>query len=60
MRLEARLFELLLPLVACGCVFASIPKQMKNFLSTGLVLMLTAARYAPLKLALTRWWRRGA
>jgi serine/threonine protein kinase len=89
MRLEARLFELLLPLVACGFVFGSIPKQMKNFFATGLlflaigivrlqqnffkdkalwpagllavglVLMLAAARYAPLKLALTRWWRRG-
>jgi hypothetical protein len=88
MRLEARLFEVLLPVVACGFVFGSIPKQMKNFFATGLfflaigvvrlqqnllkdkalwpagllvaglVLMLAAARYAPLKLALTRWRRR--
>jgi hypothetical protein len=35
MRLEARLFEALLPLVARGFVFGSIPKQMKNFFPTG-------------------------
>ncbi len=89
MRFEARLLEVLLPLVACGFVFGSVPKQMKNFFASGLLfvaigivrlqqdllkdralwpvgliaagtlLMLAATRYAPLKLALTRW-RRGS
>lgn len=87
MRLEARLFELLLPAVACVFVLGSIPKQMKNFfasgmlflaiglvrlqqdffkdhflwpvslLLTGLLLMVAAARYAPLKMALRRFFR---
>jgi hypothetical protein len=34
---EARAFEWLLPSVACVFVFASIPRQMKNFLASGLV-----------------------
>ncbi|MBI4904295.1 MAG: protein kinase [Acidobacteria bacterium] len=34
---EARLFEVLLPLVAAGFVFVSIPKQMKNFFAMGLL-----------------------
>jgi len=92
LRLEARVFEVLLPVVACLFVFGSIPKQMKNFFATGLlflaigivrlqqdlfqdravwpvallagglVLMLAAANYSPLKMAvirpLGRWMRR--
>jgi hypothetical protein len=83
--LEARVFEWLLPAVACVFVFASIPRQMKNFLVSGLVflavgvyrlqqevfpnrafwpillllsglsLMLAAANYAALRVALGRW-----
>jgi hypothetical protein len=83
-RFEARFFEVLLPLVASAFVFGSIPRQMKNFLVTGLIflaigivrlqhdlfrdqalwpvtlllagiaLMLAAAKYTPLKIALTR------
>jgi hypothetical protein len=36
---EARLFEFLLPIVACLFVFGSIPKHMKNFLASGLVFL---------------------
>jgi len=36
---EARIFEWLLPAVACVFVFASIPRQMKNFLVSGLVFL---------------------
>jgi hypothetical protein len=36
-RAEARVFECMLPAVACVFVFASIPRQMKNFLASGLV-----------------------
>ena len=36
-RLEARLFEWLLPAVAGVFVFASIPRQMKNFFASGLL-----------------------
>ena len=87
-RFEARLFEWLLPSVACVFVFASIPRQMKNFftcglvffaigvyrlqqhvfrghavwpvflLASGLAIMLAAAHYAPLKVALRRWLGR--
>jgi tRNA A-37 threonylcarbamoyl transferase component Bud32 len=39
LRAEARMFEVLLPAVACGFVFASIPKQMKNYLATGLFFL---------------------
>src|SRR5215470_642211 len=39
LRLEARLFEVLLPLVACLFVFGSVAKQMKNFFVTGLLFM---------------------
>ena len=39
LRHEARFFEILLPLVACAFVFGSIPKQMKNFLATGLLFL---------------------
>ena len=86
-RFEARLFEVLLPLVASAFVFASIPKQMKNFFASGLIflaigavrlqqdllkdralwptalivagllIMLAAARYSPLKLRLARLMR---
>jgi hypothetical protein len=34
---EARLFEWMLPAVACAFVLASIPRQMKNFFISGLV-----------------------
>ena len=87
-RFEARLFEWLLPSAACVFVFASIPRQMKNFfisglaffaigvfrlqqdvfrehaawpvflLASGLAIMLAAAHYAPLKVALRRWLGR--
>ena len=36
-RAEARVFEWLLPAVACVFVFASIPRQMKNFFASGLL-----------------------
>jgi serine/threonine-protein kinase len=36
---EARIFEILLPLAACAFVFASVPKQMKNFFATGLLFL---------------------
>ena len=39
MRREARVFEFLLPAVACAFVFGSIPKQMKNFFATGLLFL---------------------
>ena len=32
---EARAFEILLPLLACVFIYASIPKQMKNYFVTG-------------------------
>jgi predicted Ser/Thr protein kinase len=87
-RFEARLFEILLPIAAAVFVFASIPKQMKNFfasglvflaigivrmqqdlfnqralwptclLAAGLILMLAASRYSPLKMGLARLWGR--
>lgn len=39
MRREARIFESLLPIVACAFVFGSIPKQMKNFFASGLFFL---------------------
>jgi serine/threonine-protein kinase len=39
MRREARIFEALLPIVACAFVFGSIPKQMKNFFASGLFFL---------------------
>jgi serine/threonine protein kinase len=39
LRLEARLFEVLLPVVACFFVFGSVAKQMKNFFVTGLLFL---------------------
>lgn len=36
---EQRVFEWLLPAAACVFVFASIPRQMKNFLVSGLVFL---------------------
>ena len=81
---ETHVFEWLLPITACLFVFASIPRQMKNFFASGLVffaigvfrlqqdvfrdragwpifllasglaLMVAAAHYAPLKVALSR------
>jgi hypothetical protein len=38
-RFEKRLFEALLPVVACVFVFASIPRQMKNFFISGLFFL---------------------
>ena len=38
-RFEARLLECLLPAAACIFVFASIPRQMKNFLVSGLIFV---------------------
>jgi hypothetical protein len=38
-RAEAHTFEWLLPAVACVFVFASIPRQMKNFLASGLLFL---------------------
>jgi Protein kinase domain len=88
MRHEARFFEFLLPVIACMFVFGSIPKQMKNYLAsgmlfvaigivrlqqdffkslaswpvsllvTGFLLMLAAANYSPIRVALTRKVRR--
>jgi hypothetical protein len=39
MRLEARLLEALLPVVACVFVLGSIPKQMKNFFASGMLFL---------------------
>jgi len=36
---EARAFEILLPLVACVFIYASIPKQMKNYFVTGTLFL---------------------
>ena len=36
---ETRIFEFLLPIVACGFAFGSIPEQMKNFFATGLFFL---------------------
>ena len=85
---EARVFEWLLPAAACVFVFASIPRQMKNFFASGLLffaigvyrlqqqvfpnrafwpvlllagglaMMLAAANYAPLRVALSRALRK--
>jgi hypothetical protein len=38
-RFEARVFEVLLPLVACLFIFGSIHRQMKNFFATGLLFL---------------------
>lgn len=38
-RREARTFEILLPLVACMFIYASIPKQMKNYFVTGALFL---------------------
>jgi hypothetical protein len=36
---EARAFEILLPILACVFVYASIPKQMKNYFVTGALFL---------------------
>src|SRR6267154_2037880 len=36
---EARSFEILLPLLACDFIYASIPKQMKNYFVTGTLFL---------------------
>ncbi len=38
-RFEARVFEVLLPVVACLFIFGSIHRQMKNFFATGLLFL---------------------
>ena len=88
LRHEARFFEIALPLAASFFVFGSIPKQLKNYLATGLLflaigivrleedlfkqratwplallvvgllLMLAAANYSPLRMAVSRAIRR--
>ena len=85
---EQRVFDWLLPAVACIFAFLSIPRQMKNFfasgllffaigvfrlqqdvfpgrggwpvllLASGLLLMIAAANYAPLRVAAARMMRR--
>lgn len=40
---EARTFEWMLPAVACVFVFASIPRQMKNFFASGLLFLAIGA-----------------
>ena len=84
---ERHVFDWLLPAAACVFVFASIPRQMKNFFASGLVffaigvyrlqedvfrgragwpvfllacglaLMVAAANYAPLRVALGRMFQ---
>lgn len=39
LRIEARVFEVALPVLACLFVFLSLPKQMKNYLASGLVFL---------------------
>ncbi|MBO0862625.1 MAG: serine/threonine protein kinase [Chloracidobacterium sp.] len=39
LKIETRLFEVLLPFVACLFVFGSVAKQMKNFFVTGLLFL---------------------
>jgi len=39
LRHEARTFEILLPLLACVFIYASIPKQMKNYFVTGVLFL---------------------
>jgi di/tricarboxylate transporter len=39
LRREARLLEVLLPLLACGFVYGGIPKQMKNYFISGMVFL---------------------
>jgi hypothetical protein len=46
---EAHVFEVLLPIVACCFVFLSIPKQMKNFLASGLVFLAIGIVWLQLK-----------
>jgi len=88
LRHEARFFEIVLPLAASLFVFGSVPKQLKNYLATGLLflaigivrleedlfkqratwplgllvagllLMLAAANYSPLRMAVSRAIRR--
>lgn len=84
---EAHIFQVLLPAVACFFVYRSIPRQMKNYLAsglvflmiglarlqlhwlegqrrwpisllvTGLILMILATNYTPIKLRLQDLWR---
>jgi serine/threonine protein kinase len=39
MQREARIFEFLLPAVACAFVYGSIPEQMKNFFASGMLFL---------------------
>lgn len=36
---QARTFEILLPIVACIFVFGALPKQMKNYVASGLIFL---------------------
>lgn len=36
---QARTFEILLPIVACVFVFGALPKQMKNYVASGLIFL---------------------
>ena len=36
---QARMFEIILPIIACLFVFGSLPKQMKNYVASGLLFL---------------------
>jgi len=36
---QARIFEIILPIIACLFVFGSLPKQMKNYVASGLLFL---------------------
>jgi hypothetical protein len=60
MRLEARLLEALLPVVACVFVLGSIPKQMKNFFASGMLfLAIGLVRLQPDLFKDRAWWPIG-
>jgi hypothetical protein len=90
MKREARVFEILVPVIACAFVYGSIRKQMKNYFVVGMIflaigvvrlqqdifkhqslwpilllilgalLMVSATRYAAIKMAVARLVRRRA
>jgi di/tricarboxylate transporter len=39
MKREARLFEILVPVMACAFVYGSIRKQMKNYFVVGMIFL---------------------
>ncbi|MFN7998589.1 MAG: serine/threonine-protein kinase [Bryobacteraceae bacterium] len=56
-RPEARLFEVLLPIVACVFVLGSIPKQMKNFFASGMFFLAIGLVRVQQDLFQSRaWW----